>query len=183
MPGPSPAAAVEAFLEPLREAMACLGGAHFDLSRGARGDVGEVHGWTLNRDEPVSLSDGLALRARMHFEVVDKGRDARRQRYRVTTHSYMYEVLDGSRRELFSAHWHPRSPLSSFENPHYHICAPALSTSGVFMERAHLPTHRVSFEEFIRICIDQFGVAPAVPDWKERLHRTEQVFQQYQSWG
>ena len=163
--------------------MACLGGAHFTLTQGAKRAAGPVHAWTLNDDNPITLSDDLRLRAKMHFVVLDQSPRRRGERFRVTTKGYMYEVLRRDGVELFSAHWHPVSRLSNYDGPHYHICAPALSTTGVFMERAHLPTHRVSFEEFIRICISQFGVSPAVPDWEQRLDATEQRFKEHRSWG
>ena len=180
MPGPTVPGAVDAFLDPLREAASCLGGAHFTLSPGSRGNLGEIHFWTLNNDRAIKLEDGLSFRASMHFEVLDLGQDKKRGRFRVTTRGYMYAVSVRGQ-ELLAAHWHPTSS-SPFTDPHWHIGAAALTADGVYLERAHIPSPRVSFEQMIRLTIDQMGVAPRRDDWSELLERTEALFREYSSW-
>jgi hypothetical protein len=180
VPGPTVSAAVDAFLDPLRVAASCLGGAHFTLTPKARGDVGETHAWTLNRDTPIQLGKGLSFRASMQFETLDLGRSEKRARFRVTTREYIYAVsLHG--KEIIAAHWHPASS-SPYTGPHWHIGAVALTKAGIYLERAHMPSPRISFESMIRFMIEQMGVAPHCEDWSERLARTESVFENFKTW-
>lgn len=181
MPGASPAAAVDAFLDPLREALACIGVAHFTLSPGARGEVGRTHAWTLNRGEQaLELGTGLNFRASMRFEILDQGQSSGRSRFRVTTREYIYSYRQG-KREILGAHWHPIGS-SRYLEPHYHVGGPAIADTGVYLERAHIPSHRVSFEEFIRLMISELKVPPRCSDWEDRLRRTESTFKEYKTW-
>lgn len=180
MPGATPAAAVSAFLTPLEVALACVAHAKFTLTPGARGEVGRTHSWTLNGDQAVQLGD-VSLRATMQFECQDTGESRRDQRYRVSTRGYMYGI-SGAAGEIFSAHWHPNSQVSSFKAPHYHLGDVALSDEGVYLARAHIPSGRVSFEEIIRMLLEQFGVQPLCDDWSDRLDRTEKDFIDHRHW-
>jgi hypothetical protein len=180
VPGRRVVDAVNAFLEPLKDAASCLGGAHFTLTPGARGDVGETHAWTLNRDTPIELGNGISFRASMQFETLDLGRSEGHGRFKVRTREYIYAVnLSG--KEVIAAHWHPASS-SPYIDPHWHIGAAALTQNGVYLERAHIPSPRVSFEQMIRFMIEQMGVAPHRDDWSERLKRSEAVFESDKSW-
>ena len=180
MPGASPAAAVNAFLKPLREATSCIGGAHFDLTPRARGDVGETHAWTLNRGRPIEVAKDLSFSASMRFETLDLGRSENRNRFRVTTREYIYAVSHHGH-EVIAAHWHPASS-SPVTTPHWHIGAKALTKVGVYLERAHIPSPRVSFEQMIRFMIEQMNVEPHRDDWSKTLRRTESQFQAHKSW-
>lgn len=183
MPGKDPTSALGAFLDPLKEAVSCIGGAAFTLSPKARAGGDDVHLWTLNDGSGVTMAAGKRFTATMHFQYVDGGKQApRRERFRVTTVAYMYALeLDGHG-ELIAAHWHPSSKVSTYRAPHYHVGGVALSDTGVFLERAHIPSGRVSLEEFIRTMIDQFGIPPSCADWAERLDRTEAAFRRHSSW-
>jgi len=180
VPGPSIPAAIDAFLDPLRDAASCFGGAHFTLTPGARGDVGKTHAWTLNSGRPVQLGRDLFFTASMQFKTLDLGKPKKRHRFRVTTREYIYEV-SARGKEVISAHWHPNSS-SPYKEPHWHIGSAALAEFGVRLEHAHIPSPRVSFEGMIRFMIEQMGVAPHREDWSERLERTESVFETYKNW-
>ena len=106
MPGRSPAEAVEVFLAPLKEAVACIGPGHITLSRGARGVVGETHSWTLNGGQHIAVGPGHGLQASMHFETLDQGASRGTGRFRVSTRGYMYALTDSEGTELMTAHWH-----------------------------------------------------------------------------
>jgi hypothetical protein len=163
VPGPTVPAAIEAFLDPLKIAASCLGDAHFTLTARARGDVGETHAWTLNRDTPTALGNRLSFQGVYEFETLDLGRSRKRERFRVTTREYICAVsLEG--KEVIAAHWHPVSS-SPYKEPHWHIGASALSEIGIHLTRAHIPSPRVSFEQMIRFMIEQMGVAPRREDW------------------
>jgi len=181
VPGRNPHAAVNAFLDPLKQALSCIGGpAHFSLTPGARGDVGKTHAWTLNEGRVLDLGRGLAFRAAMQFETLDLGESEKRNRFRVTTREYIYAVSVGGQ-EILAAHWHPASS-SPFTEPHWHIGAVALTEVGAYLEGTHIPSPRVSFEQMIRLMIDQMGVAPRRQDWSKVLERTESRFVEHRSW-
>lgn len=118
----------------------------------------------------------------MHFETLDQGASRGQGRYRCSTRAYLYALIGPSGQEVLAAHWHPtgKSPVSE---PHWHLGSPALSTEGVFLARAHIPSPRISFEHLIRWTLENVKVVePACVDWRERLARTEQTFEQFKSW-
>lgn len=182
MPGRSVPEAVDAFLTPLKDAVACLGTAHITLTPGARGDVGEHHMWTLNGGAGLRFAGGLTLVADMHFEVVDRGQSMRDERFKVRTLSYLYAVEDADRNEIISAHWHPDGK-SDITFPHWHMGSVALSETGVFLERAHIPSPRVSLEQMVGMVLGSPGVEATRSDWRERLAESERLFDQHKSWG
>jgi len=182
MPGATPPAAVQAFIEPLKDAISCVGIAHITLSQGARKAVGKTHSWTLNDgSSPVRLSGGLSFHAGMRFEIQDRGQSEGRERYRVSTREYIYSVTKRSRK-IWEAHWHPLALNSPIDIPHYHIGGTVLTEDGVYLARAHIPSPRVSIEQFVRFMIEQIGVAPHRDDWSEQLERTESLFREHSSW-
>lgn len=183
LPGKDPSSALDAFLDPLKEAVSCIGGGSFSLSPKARAGGNQVHSWTLNSGNGIALGSGRRLKASMHFQYVDSGQQSpKRERFRVTTVAYMYALELDSRGELITAHWHPSSKVSDYKDPHYHLGSVALSDTGVFLERAHIPSGRVSLEKFVRTMIEQFDIAPTCADWRDRLDRTEAAFRQHSSW-
>ena len=59
----------------------------------------------------------------------------------------------------------------------------AISPVGVFLERAHVPSPRISFEQMVRWVLETVpGVTPTRSDWFERLKRNEEIFEQHKSW-
>ncbi len=183
MPGATPNAAVDAFIDPIRESASCLSGsAHLTLSPKARGQVGETHSWTLNAAEGVSLIGGHRFKAAMHFETLDQGASRRDERFRVSTRAYLYAITNAAGQELIAAHWHPTGK-SHVTFPHWHLGAAAISEEGVFLKRAHIPSPRVSFESMVRQVLDMVpGIEPCRDDWDTVLDRTEGAFEEFKSW-
>ena len=106
-----------------------------------------------------------------------------RRRWRVTTRMYQYRLLDQRERELLVYHWQPGDAFLGPDHPHVHVSAAlsaqvtAIDTEIIDLTGLHLATGRVSLEAVIRMLIEEFGVAPQRPDWREILARTEAVFQ------
>jgi hypothetical protein len=182
MPGRNPPAAVKAFTQPLQLALSCIGSVKIVLSQGALGTVGDTHSWLLNDGTPIALGDGLFFQASMKFETVDRGQSKGRDRYRISTQEYIYEVTGPKRQPLISAHWHPLARNSTFVDPHWHIGGVSVAQDRVYLDRAHIPSPRVSIEEFIRLMIEELGVAPRNDDWDKRLRQTHKVFAKYKTW-
>lgn len=122
----------------------------------------------------------LLLRVSMHYEVIETGK-RRRQRWRVTTRSYMFHVERESREEVLAYHWHPTT--SAIDSPHLHLGRSQLAYGGVFTAKSHLPTDRISLEEVVRYCITELEVEPQRNDWKEVLDDAEVRFKLHRSWG
>ena|SRR5215217_5895232 len=181
MPGRTPPAAVKAFTQPLQLALSCIGNVKIILSQGALGTVSETHSWLLNDGIPIALGNGLFFRASMKFETLDRGQSEKRWRYRITTREYIYEVTGPKSEQVISAHWHPLARNSKFADPHWHIGGVALAKGDVYLDRAHIPSPRVSIEEFIRLMIEDF-VQPRADDWDSRLRQTHNAFAKYKTW-
>jgi hypothetical protein len=58
----------------------------------------------------------------------------------------------------------------------------ALAKGDVYLDRAHIPSPRVSIEEFIRLMIEDLGVQPRADDWDSRLRKTHNAFAKYKTW-
>lgn len=185
MPGRNPYQAVEAFIDPIQAAIACLASAKISVSHGGRHEVAVTHSWAINAGRGITLEGRattglrvpLTFRATMSYEIVRGERDE----WRVSTRGYHY-VIGAASDEVVGYHWHPDGQ-SHVATPHVHIGAAALTEDGVLTPKSHLPTERVSFESMIRLLITEFGVEPAAADWHQRLDVSEGVFQLYRSWS
>lgn len=180
MPGRTPHDAVAVFLEPIREAISCLGRAKLTVSPGGRGTLGQTHLLTVNAGEPMALPGGLTLDLNLHYEIVRISR-AGVQPFRVTTRAYLHTIAKPGASEIISAHWHPTGNSGRTE-PHWHVGAAALVEDGVFSPRAHIPSPRVSCEAMVRLAIEQLDVRPVRQDWDAVLESGERDFAAHRSW-
>ncbi|MGH3199607.1 MAG: hypothetical protein ACRDOH_05650 [Streptosporangiaceae bacterium] len=171
MPGRTPAAARDAFLSPLHQAISCVTNAQFIRSGGQQpGD--DLEALTLSR-EPLQLRSavpgGLQLRIRHRFRLVQESRSD----WHVSTAAYWYRLDDDAGRELAAWHWHPQSRVVY---PHAHV-------SGTpFGRLAHLPTGRVSIESVLRLLIGDLGVPARRADYAEVLDAAERAFIEHRRW-
>lgn len=105
-----------------------------------------------------------------------------RRRWRVTTRMSQYRRFDRDERELLVYHWQPGDAFIGPDHPHVHVSAAllahvtAVETETIELASRHLVTSRVSLEGFVRMLIEEFGVAPQRADWRETLDRTEAAF-------
>jgi hypothetical protein len=178
LPGRNPREAVENFLDPLRDALACVANDKITTSSGGRGQPGRVHWWSINGREGVELSRTFRLKAQMHYEIIE---DAENGPWRVTTRGYLYGVERADGRELVGAHWHPNSQSRHVE-PHLHFSNLVTSQEGAFLARHPIYTGRVTFEWVIRFAVENLGAAPKVTDWATRLERTEGPHRENRTW-
>jgi len=181
LPGRSPSEAVEDFLEPLKDAVACVAHAKFTYSRGGRSQRGKIHALTLNRDEPVKLKCApvLMLRVGMQCEIVPNDREGQ-EPWRVSSRAYCYELQTFSGELVWSYHWHPTSRM---RRPHIHIGRTQIRDNAVLSHKAHHPTDRVSLESIVRTCITEYGVEPLREDWEDTLRLREDQFKLWRRWS
>jgi hypothetical protein len=101
--------------------------------------------------------------------------------YQVAESGYMYSVLDRSDRELFAYHWHPDG-LSPTVEPHLHMSGVASfllppsqesqKSTELPLNKAHFPTGPVTLQQVIRLLIEDLGVEPRTPNWRQVLEST-----------
>ncbi|NCT90268.1 hypothetical protein GXB85_04775 [Cellulomonas sp. APG4] len=168
MPGRTPPEAFEAFIEPIRRALSCLGPAKITLSQHGR-QVGDTRAWTLNNGLGLAMRGGWHLDATMHYEIIPTQDTSA---WRVTTRAYRYRVACADA-ELVRMHWHP-SGNSPHTLPHLHIPALAAATH-------HLPVTRLTFEDAIEWAIS-LGAPPAREDWRDVLGETRALHIEHRSW-
>lgn len=179
MPGRKPSEAFRRFIEPLQSAVTCLDDAKLTISPRGRADANTRHGWYLNGGKGLSQGQ-LTFKAKMLYEIVPNSRVGLRERWKVSTLGYMYQI-DIDDHALVEYHWHP-GPGSTHDEPHMHMGAAGLVPSGVIVPRTHLPTARISLEEVVRLLIQEFGWEPKALDWENRLLLSEGIFKLYRSW-
>ena len=101
---------------------------------------------------------------RLGFRILEA--ESEFDRFRVTTSSYFYTLLDRDSRELLAYHHHPDG-AGWCDYPHLHVG----TASGVIDNKAHLVTGPVALQAFIRMLIED----PAIPvvslrsDWSRVL--------------
>lgn len=172
MPGRSPQAAREAFLEPLRRALSCVTTAQIYVSGGK--SPGDLQALALSED-PLRLNSVrigvIQFKLGHQFRVIQEGR----KEWRVTTAGYAYHILDEVGKELIGWHWHPATSA----HPHLHVPA------GPIDRRVHVPTGRVSIESVLRLLLTDLEVPPAAAhadDFAEVLDECEGPFILHRRW-
>lgn len=121
----------------------------------------------------VSSQPKLYAEISMNYVIVEVAKKDRPRlgKYKVSTRWYRYGILDHRQREILSYQWHPGTEI---DFPHLHVHS---------LEKCHLPTGRVSIEQFVRLLIDDFDVKPKKGcDWKVVLKETEDKFKSYRTW-
>lgn len=183
MPGRTPVGAFDAFVDPLRIALACVATCKLTTTAGGRHDVDVVHHLLSNRGGTIDVGGPhrLQLRIRMKYQIVKKD-DLDDGPYKISTIAYSHTVTDRAGMGVVDFHWHPDAQ-SHVKQPHLHIGATQLSNDAILSNKNHLSTGRVSLETVIRQLITDHGVEPRCDDWYEKLALSDGVFQLYRSWG
>lgn len=183
MPGKTPYQAFEAFIDPLKTAVACVARAKFVVKDEAKRVVNKEQFWALNGDDGYVQLGGdsrLQLLARMRFMVIeDKRKDY--GPYRITTRGYMYGLRTSDHREVLQYHWHPSERAHELK-PHLHIGSAQIAEYAVITQGHHLPTGRITFEAVIRMAIREFGAEPLLAGWEDALTAAETPHILYRSW-
>lgn len=171
MVGRTPEEAVEAFLDPLREAALCvttqpLLGSAYKPAATPHVVAFAPPGYAVPLDTRFgrrSLRLFVSHRYRIN-ETAPLGRE----RWRVSTIAYDYSLLDAEGNEILVYHWHPVDAGPVY--PHLHL--PGTLPPYPIGDRAfpvplgdlHIPTAHVPFAAVIRLLVDEFGVPPRRPD-------------------
>ncbi len=199
MAGSSPEEAVDNFIGPLRQALACVVRATA-IGSGHRQD--EPNSVTLF---PEGQDGGDPARVRTHggegelllrfahlYRVVHVPGDQQCGPYKVSSSFYRYDILDRDEDEVVVFHWEPegRSPVRT---PHLHLPAatpivlPQRGGSGVagaktHLGKLHLPTGRILIEDVVELLIREFGAVPLNENWAAILEKNREAFARGRRW-
>lgn len=178
MAGNSPHEALQNFLDPLRLVISCISKCQIVHTAGAGGcALDTLYGLVVGTDDEVlfkvSSQPTVYAEISMKFMIIEvpKRDRPRLGHYKVSTRWYRYNVLTHRKHEILSYQWHPGSGI---DFPHLHIDA---------LERCHLPTGRISIEQFVRLLVDDFDVKPRKGcNWQAVLSEAEERFRSYRTW-
>lgn len=94
---------------------------------------------------------------------------------------YEFRLLDHQERELLVYHWQPTSAFHGQDHPHLHISAAlqaqvnAVTTRAYDLDKRHLATGQISLAMVVRMVIEEFGIAPLRPDWRQVLDQADEA--------
>jgi hypothetical protein len=179
LPGNSPGEAVDNFLEPVKDAIQCVGDGVL-VYRDHPG-LGQLEAATLNGGEGMGIRSAIfgRLRLEVNFQYVLLESDDERGPYRCSTRGYIFSISDREDHELVSFHWHPLS-VSPDLGPHMHIGTTVLPQTGTL----HVATPRVTVEDVIEHLADSFAVDMPLPEgeWRPRIERSREVHVTWRDW-
>lgn len=179
MPGSTPRAAVQAFLEPFKEGLRLFDiTAVIAVTEPVRADPDKIYTWVVNRGGGTVLTDVGTFFASMKFQIVHSDPNQHDQEhqgvYRCSTRAYNYKLTLRSGTDLWRIHWHPGG-VSTESGPHVH---PGTNL------KLHLPTPRLTFENALAWLI-QFGapLRTSADEARIRLAELEASHLLYRSWS
>lgn len=177
MPGRTPAEAVDAFLDPLRDALRVLDGvAKLMISPKGGFRKGVRYSWVLNGADGMDLGAVGRFIASMEFEIIDADppKNEFGHPFRVTTHSYHYKLRGGDGSDQWRMHWHPEGH-SRITTPHLHL-PPNL--------KLHWPTGRLTLENAVGWCVESGAAvtSDSAMQAHEQLALIEAPHRLYRSW-
>ena len=172
--GETESAARERYKYYLQQALSCIHpSAYFYIGKQPLADE-----WALSTNPipiPLQTRDGgvLYLTATQSFRTKRQKRE-----WKVSTQAYIYNVSEwaDTRDYMFAWHWHPSQP------PECHLHVSAELSNHMKLDKKHLPTARVSFEEVLRFLIEEFDVEPAKSEWQGVLAETQERYERHRSW-
>jgi hypothetical protein len=92
----------------------------------------------------------------------------------------LYDSPDGGP-YLLAYHFHPDPERRGYQRPHLHVRARPAWAPG-WLHKRHLPTSRISCEQFVRLLIEELGIRRAGSDWERVLDDTERRVQARRTW-
>jgi len=168
---------VQNYMSPLQQAVACVSKA---VLRPTGYEPKATAHMLSSQQMPSPLANtDLYFDVAQWFYIIE---DRLNGPWRVTTAGYQYTIETGGGEEILGYHWQPNS-VSPFKDPHLHLGYGAqIGRPELESTKAHLPTGRVSMEDFIQLLIEVFDASPH-RDWRDVLGKTAKKFWQYASWG
>jgi hypothetical protein len=149
-------------------------------------DVLVASGSAVNRLESLALNLGSPSRLRgKHLYVTVKLQyrvthaEGESGPWKVSTAAYFYALHDEKQREIMAFHWHPET--EGQKQPHLHLYD--ASNIATMLAKVHVPTGRITLEQYLRFLIVELKVRPLRSDWQKVLEGTERKHLQYRTWS
>ena len=181
MPGASPFEAVQSYLDPIRETLACITDCPI-TNYGGNFVSDRPHRFTFSAKPPVARLLGTELHLFVSQQYSIEHSEKRNPLYRVKTEGYAYRLDDEDGHEILAYHWHPLpNPADPVKYPHLHFERGA-QVGRRELRIGHIPSGRIALESLALYLIEVWGVEPRRPNWREILERNLGMFDQYKSW-
>jgi hypothetical protein len=175
LPGRTQQEAFDAFIEPLKKALSCV--AYAKITRTKLNS--ELDQSIIVQPSPLPFTDSPYQLFMTHtFRYVRHNGTE----WRVSSLRYEYAIeVSKKKHEVVAFHWEGHnSGAAPFA--HLHLGHANVSSAPLLGPKAHIPTGRVAIEDVVYFLIEDLGVKPLKPDWKEVLARVRQQFMNYKSW-
>jgi hypothetical protein len=173
VPGKSPADALDEYVQPIRKSLQCLTPSKFAHVSPKAGIIQDL---IIDEIGGAKLISALHINYRvsvLHKFVIQPSSRS----YKVRTLAYRYnldiETQDGTE-EIVGYHWHPRG---AHQFPHIHVAGADPS-----FHKVHLPTCRISLEDFLLCLIEDFGIPARTPNYRTILERNRRKFFEHCKW-
>jgi hypothetical protein len=172
--------AVTNFKNLLEQALGCVTHERLTAPRVKQYELNSVYPIYLKDMEAVPLTGvPLSISAGERFRVVrESSGDAR-----IQTVEYTYEILTNETptREVLLFHWTPELEHAVVRIPHMHIGQALIERQQAIrpgsLQRAHIPTGRISLGKIIWMAIKEFGATPTHGHWENVLTKSEEDFE------
>jgi hypothetical protein len=151
--------------------------------------------YTLLPSLALKDSTGVELYELSAFIVTEVTSDSSLSGKRVTTRQYIYKIAsraDG--KPLYEFHWHPQKidrhtlePAKPGQSeklpiPYPHVHVRARDKRFMDLNKRHIPSGRVAFEDVAEFLIGDCGIKPNRQDWQAVLAATRKIFQNSSNW-
>lgn len=178
LPTRTKAKALDRYKSVLQKSLTCLSPTLiWNTAAAERGERGEFV--LLLSDSPLRLnrleSEPLYFTATQNFHMEKDHRFTGEWKVKTDRYEYTLSFSPNLSPELLAWHWHPGSK----PEPHLHA---HLEGPDPRLDKVHLPTGRVAFEEIVRCLIQDLEVRPARQNWENVLRDTETRFKTYRTW-
>jgi hypothetical protein len=181
-PASTPQAAQTRYVRILQKSLSCLTKAIWYVGPSPEG--GEDRSLATSESPLCLRTDAghdLLFSASQRFELVPDHRYEGEWKSRTLAYVYELKVDREDEPELLGWHWHPLTTPDRLL-PHVHVRADYNGLKD-HLAKLHLPSGRVSFEEIVRLLIEDLGVEPARNDWDAILSESETRFKAFRTWA
>jgi hypothetical protein len=174
VPGRNKHEAFRAFIEPMQRVLHAIEPAarlqHNEFADGS-------YSVTMNDGLPQEMKTNgtrLGLHIAMTVECVPRPEHGD---FKMSTLRYVYEIhgLNGPSR-IFGWHWHPKGK-SHYTNTHIHV------PPGLPFSKCHVPAGRIAMEEVLILMVDEMGVQPYAPTWRDTLDEVMGKHLEHRTWS
>ena len=179
MPGRTPKEAVESYAQPIRETLACVTDAIVGYNGGVYPAASNHTLCFANAPVGRLFGTDLYLFFSQNYSLLQSSEGE--QEWKVRTEGYFYRVDDEDGSEIICYHWHPYRDLVKY--PHMHLKQKGSGITRPELERAHIPTGRISIETVVLFLEREFGVKPRGERWREKVERNLEIFERHRSWA